>query len=226
MHFVAGFMGRENQWKEYVRLWRDALRPRTSIHVSELRLNSRQAPKRYGRILEELAQIPGKCGLIPVFGSISRNDYAAMVQGTELQVLMEGYALAILALMDAVEPTLRGERIKVLCESREVYAAIQARAMEHWSKTHRTAEGWSVLAEWGSIPKGTLTEAADYLCYALHQRHADSNSQKARLTAPILSRDLIGHHTGKAEVDYWLEQLRKTRLNRALTSEIKKDLLR
>lgn len=226
MYYVAGFMGNQAHWREYVREWRGALKPLRSIHVSELRLNSQHAPSRYKEILKTLGAIPGACGLTPVFGSICRNDYAARVAGTELQILMEGYVLAILALMDGIGRHLpRGERLQVFFEARESYAAIRDRAMIQWRKLHKTPAGWSVLERWGSIPKGTLTEAADYLCYAMHQRHADRDSQKARLTAPILATEPIGHHTSKEETQHWLNEIHKTRRLRRLTPEIRKALL-
>lgn len=185
MCFVAGYLGNAKHWKNYVGAWREELEPRKSIHVKMLRLGSEHAPNRYGDLLRRLGSVPHRCGLLPFAGSICKKDYEHRITGTVLEVIMEGYVLAILALMDELAKHLPdNERVQVFFEEQVTHAALRERAMITWRKRHRTASGWSVLAQWGSIPKGTLTEASDYLCYALHQRESNPNSQKAVLTSP------------------------------------------
>lgn len=229
MCIVAGLLGDKDSWKKYVRSWRESLRPRTSLHVSELRLNSPRAPKRYGDLLNRLGPIPKQCGLRAFSGSICKGDYLPRVSGTALEVLMEGYALAILALMDEVgRHLLEGERVQVFFEERIAYAVLRDRAMSLWRKLHKTPSGWSVLAQWGVIPKGTLTEASDYLCYAIQQREIDPKSQKAILTAPILLADEpIRNHTDKKTVHGWLDKIHASRRRPVplLTPHVKKVIL-
>lgn len=225
MCFVAGYLGTKRQWKDYVEAWRKELSPRKSIHVTELRLNSKQAPKRHGDLLRRLGGVPEKCKLRPFAGSICRKDYEDKVSGTALEVLMEGYVLAILGLMDELAKHLdRDERVEVFFEEQVIHASLRERAMTVWRKRYRTAAGWSVLARWGSVPKGILTEASDYLCYALQQLYIYPDSQKSTLTSPILVQDVMGHHTGKGEVDEWLRRMAALHPNPKLTYDLRKKL--
>lgn len=220
---VAGYLGNKRQWLEYVDAWCKARHPRKSIHVSGMRLGSKKAEKRYGDVLHRLGGVPEQCRLRAFSGSICRKDYQDKVSGTVLEVLMEGYVLAILALMDVVAENIHpNERIEVFFEEQETHAALRERAMISWRKLHRTKSGWSVLARWGSIPKGTLTEASDYLCYALQQYFSDPTSQKATLTAPILEQDIIGNHTSKETINEWLRFLSRTKPIPPLTAENRK----
>jgi hypothetical protein len=206
---VAGYLGNQRQWKDYVGAWRKELGNRKSIHVVELRLGSEKAPKRYGDLLRRLGGVPKLCGLRPFAGSICRKDYEHRISGTVLEVLMEGYVLSILALMDELAEHLgQNERVQVFFEEQEIHAVLRERAMITWRKRHRTSSDWSVLAQWGSTPKGTLTEASDYLCYALMQRSINSISQKAVLTSPILDAETcVWNHQGKEIVEQWLDNI-------------------
>jgi len=224
MYYVAGYLGNKKQWKNYVDVWRKELNPRKAIHIADLRLGSKRARDRYGDILSRLGRIPAQCGLRAFAGSICRKDYEDKVSGTVLEVIMEGYVLSILSLMDELVLHLNNERVEVFFEEQVIHAALRERAMLVWRKNHKTVSGWSVLARWGTIPKGTLTEAADYLCYALHHFHSDPNSQKALLTAPILAQNVIGNHTAKATIDKWLKQISLSRggMIPKLTTEAKR----
>ena len=218
MCFVAGYLGDRKQWKDYVTVWRKELGQRESIHITRLRLGTKQAPRRYGDLLRRLGSVPEQSGLRPFAGSICRKDYESRISGTVLEILMEGYVLAILGLMDELAKHIHpNERVEVFFEEQVVHAALRERAMVEWRKRHRTAAGWSVLARWGSIPKGTLTEASDYLCYALQQRSIDAASQKAKLTSPILNaRRCEWNHQGKAIVDDWFNMLIARRKGRPI----------
>lgn len=229
MCIVAGFLGNKLQWKEYVKAWVAGRGSRSSLHLKELHLGSKLAPRRWGAYLANLGAIPHQCGLRPFAGSICTSDYADKVAGTVLEVLMEGYVLAILALMDEVGSHIsKGERVQVLFEENQTYAAVRERAMIYWRKTHKTPAGWSVLSGWGSRPKGTLTEASDYLCYALQQSCLDPESQKARLTAPILNPFPQINHTSQATVDSWLKKIASSRVTPIprLTKELKREIRR
>ena len=228
--FVGGYLGNKKQWSEYVERWRDALMPRKSLHLVELRLNGKYADKKYGDLLKRLGNIPTVCGLQPFVGSVCVQDYKSLVSGTALEVLMEGYILAIIALMDEVGKFLpQGERVEVIFEQQITHAELRERAMMHWKENWpRTApRGKSVLAKWSSIEKGTLTEASDYLCYALRQRHLDDNSQKSRLTSPILDQNIITNHQDKERISGWLRMIEESRNGRPipqLTPEIKRTI--
>lgn len=212
MYFVSGFLGNRDQWREYVSCWENARKPFKSLHVSECRLGSERGLKRYKIVLQRLGNVPSQCGLIPMAGSICRNDYGHKIRGTVLSVLMEGYVLAILTLLDEVKMHIPpDERLEILFEANTAHAEYRERAMILWSTMNSTSSGVPILMRWSSMPKGILTEAADYLCYALQQREWDDTSQKARLTSPILSNEPLWRHTGREEVSHWLDELRRTR---------------
>jgi hypothetical protein len=225
MWFVAGWYGQATQWKEYARRWEEALSPRTTLHLTRMRLGSSNAVSRHKDLLERLGRIPSECGLFSIAGSIRKADFPSIVSGTALEVLMEPYVMAILALLDELRGRLpQGERVKVYFEQQDAHSELRRRAVTFWKKRYRVPSGWSVITNWGVVPKGIYTEASDYLCYALTQRCIDPDSQKARLTAPILSTPFYWRHTNRMMVDAWLDHIRanRTRPIPLLTPEVKK----
>ena len=119
---------------------------------------------------------------------------------------MEGYVLSILAMMDGlVRHIPNGERLEVIFERQETYAVQRERAMTVWQNTHRRRSGESALAKWSSIDKSILTEASDYLCYALYQRSINPNSQKSVLTSPILEQKYSRYHVTKERAEGWIK---------------------
>ncbi|MGA2902529.1 MAG: hypothetical protein ABSD98_01750 [Candidatus Korobacteraceae bacterium] len=223
MCVVAGFLGTKRQWSDYLKAWPETLKPRKSIHVSDLRLGWRGAPRRYGSLLASLGEIPAKCRLRAFSSSICRKDYADRISGTALELLMEqGYVQSILALMDELVKNIHpNERVEVVFEAQEIHAILRERAMILWHKLHRTTSGWSVLAKWSSMPKCTLTEAPDYLCYAMQQSYLDPGSQKASLTTPILKHGVITVRKNKEEIDAMLRRVALSYKNPKLTPEIR-----
>ena len=212
MYVVGGYLGDKKQWTSYVEEWKEALKPRVSLHLSTLRLNSKGAPRRYGPLLERLGTVPKNCALRPFVGSVCARDYKDRFSGTILENSMKGYVLAILALMDELGSYLpHGERVEVIFEQNIVYAELRERAMIFWQNywPRKAPRGKSLLAKWSSIEKCILTEASDYLCYALHQSDAAGDSQKALLTSPILSQEIVRNHRSKQNVDNWIRIIKE-----------------
>jgi hypothetical protein len=225
MYVVGGFIGHEKQWKAFCTRWRSQLAPRSSLHMASLRLGTTNAPKRYGDLLARLGKLPSECGLVSIAGSVCRNDYLPRVSGTALEILMEGYVLAAIALLDELGARLQtGERVKVFFEEQHAHAEQLRRAMQFWKTRHRVPSGWSVVAEWGALRKGTRLEPADYLCYALQQERIDPTSQKAILTAPILAATCIRNHNSAANLNGWLDYIsaRRVRPVPYLTQEVRR----
>jgi hypothetical protein len=78
--FIAGFLGSEDQWKDFVPKWKAALGPqRKSLHMNELRWN-RECTK---HLLARLGPVPQGSKLTPVFGGVKYGDYAELTAGTE-----------------------------------------------------------------------------------------------------------------------------------------------
>jgi hypothetical protein len=228
-YIVGGFIGNRSQWSEHIKQWREARKPYTSLHVSKMRLGAPKAGARYRDLLARLGPVPSNCGLTSIAGSICRSDYIDRIARTALDPLMEGYVLAILAAIDEVGTHLdRGERVQVFFEERVVHAALRERAMILWRKTPRTPSGWSVLSHWGSTPKGTLTEASDYLSHAILQSDIDPNSIKSSLTSPILVPAPLRRHIDAATAHQWIDNCYATRNGHIpdLTPEVKKRIIR
>src|SRR6266481_3768000 len=94
--FVAGFLGKENQWKELVPSWKEALGPqRKNLHMSDLRWN-KQATK---DLLSRLGPIPYECKLQPVLAGVRMRDYEDLIEGTPAEKLLKGYLAAIIPLV-------------------------------------------------------------------------------------------------------------------------------
>lgn len=223
---VAGYLGKRKHWKRYVKEWKHELGDRKSPHLAEMRLGSPRAKDKYGALLKRMGAVPKRCGLKPFAGSICEQDYRQMVAGTALEVIMEGYVLSILAMMDGlVRHIPNRERLEVVFERQVIYAPQRERAMIKWQDPHRRKSGQSILAKWNSLDKGILTEASDYLCYALYQRSVDAKSQKSLLTSPILEQRYSRYHVTKERVEGWIKDAlaeRGAKGLKKLTPEIRK----
>lgn len=226
MCIVAGYLGKQKCWNKYVKAWKDARGTDRPLHLDKMRLAAKGAPKKYKDLLKRLALIPKDCGLKPFAGSICEQDYKYLVSGTVLEVIMPGYVLAILALMDGLFTHLRSdERVNVIFEQQVIYADQRERAMILWNSLpkHRISNGKPVVVKWSSIEKCALTEASDYFCYAMCQRDTDRSSQKAILTAPILdAQRYVRNHYRKETVEGWLKEIAAKRSIPTLTAENKK----
>lgn len=221
---VAGYLGKRRQWEKYVIEWRKELEPRNSLHLNSLRLNSLNA-ERHRELLKRLGGVPKRCGLRPFVGSICEQDYKEMVSGTVLEIIMEGYVLAILALLDGMARHVpKGERFEVIFEQQTTFAAQRERALITWQEHHKTTVGPSMLAKWRQTEKNVLTEAPDYLCYALYQKAKDRASKKADLTSPILQQQYVRNHITKARAEWWINEAiaQRGRPLRKTTPELRK----
>jgi hypothetical protein len=133
MYIVAGYLGDREDWERYAETWPKAKGKRSNLHLKDMRLGAANAPRRYGALLKRLGPVPSECGLIALSGSVCVHDYKHLVLGTALEVLMEGYVLALLAFMDNVVRYLEpSDRVEVLLEQQIIHAEQVARAMTHW----------------------------------------------------------------------------------------------
>lgn len=229
MYIVGGFAGTRSQWRECTSRWKAVLAAynRTSLHMAELRLGARKASHRHKTMLSQLGAIPTQCGLFPVAGSVCKADYRHRIEGSALEVLMEGYVLAVIALLDGMRQWLpRGQQVTIHFEEQLGNAEQRRRAMQFWKTKHRVPSGWSVIAKWDVISKRTQLEAADFLCYAMQQRNTNPASQKALLTASILTEPCMWCHTAKEAIEGWFNYFdtKRGRPIPPLTDNVKKIL--
>ena len=100
------------------------------------------------------------------------------------------------------------ERYELIFEQQDRYSMQAHIAMQTLAQNptplYRNKKGQLKIAKWSYAPSEStmLFDQADYLCYALAQKHKAPQSKKALWTAPILesSADTIGRIMTKEEI--------------------------
>ena len=208
---VAGFVGREKDWRIFLKLWRKELGDRQSLHLARMRLGS-STSKRHCDLLRRLGSIPRKANLHAFAGSVRTSDYAHKTKGTIAELGLAGYNVALVAMVDAVlESKLlpKRERIEFTFEDQVEFAVQRAAMFRSFrqDEKYKTHHGKSRVGKDSAMPKSSLLEASDYLAYAVLQQLIDPDSQKAKLTAPIIEASKpIGHvEVNKENADQLIE---------------------
>jgi hypothetical protein len=211
---VAGFVGRRKDWKNFLRTWRKELGDRESLHLAEMRLGSSKASRRYGDLLSRLGAVPSQVNLRAFVGSVQTAHHADRIKGTIAQMALAGYSVALVAMVDAIlESKLlpKRERIEFAFEDQLEFAIPRAATFQRFrqGEKYQTHHGKSRIGKDSAMAKSTLLEASDYLAYAALQHLIDPDSQKARLTAPILAASSpIGYtEVSKENMDYLLNRV-------------------
>jgi hypothetical protein len=205
--FIAGHIGYESQWNSFIPAWQNALgAQRKRLHMRRLHWTSSSTQ----RLLARLGPIPAACGLNRLIGGVRVADYEDLIPGPRSKKTLNGYACALMSigvtlLLGSIP---EGEQYELILERQDVYA-VHARFVfstlaQDPNPTFRTKDGKLKLANWSFAPsKSTmLFDQADYLCYALAQKHKAPNSRKALWTAPILESggDTIGRIMTRDEI--------------------------
>jgi hypothetical protein len=196
---VAGYVGRKRDWKRFLGMWQKELGNRPSIHLASLRLGSTRAPNRYGDLLLRLGAVPHRANLIGFAGSVRTSDYAEKIKGTVAQLSLSGYSVALLAMVDAIlesKSIPKQDRIEFAFENLfefDIPGAATFRTLRKEAR-YKTHHGKSRVGKDRGMEASMILEASDYLSYAILQQLIDPESQKARLTRPILEASQpIGH---------------------------------
>jgi hypothetical protein len=188
---VAGFVGRRKDWKNFLRMWQKELGDRPSLHLASMRLGAPQAPKRHGELLVRLGSIPHRANLHGFAGSVRTTDYAEKIKGTIAEIGLSGYSVALVAMVDAIlesKTISKRDRMEFTFEDQIEFAVPRAATFRtlRLGEQYKTHHGKSRVGKDSAMAASPLLEAADYLSYAILQQLIDPNSQKAKLTAPIL----------------------------------------
>jgi len=188
---VAGFVGRRTDWKTFLSLWREGLDSRPSLHLKEMRLGSSRYPNRHKDLLIRLGSIPSRSNLIGFAGSVRTSEYANKIKGTIAEISLSGYSVALLAMVDAILQSGRiskRDRIEFTFEDQVHFAIPRAATFRQLrqSERYKTHHGKSRVGRDSAMAASPILEASDYLSYAILQQLVDPDSQKAKLTAPIL----------------------------------------
>lgn len=190
--FVAGFMGSEAQWKDFIPKWKSALGPqRKRLHTHNLRWRRPST----GKLLLRLSSIPSESGLIGIVGGVKYSDYEDLVEGTIVEKLSEGYLWSLYPLVETILKAVpKDERLELVFGNQPIY---RERAMEVLSTIAEaspsnqewiTSSGIPKLAKWSFVPLEStiLLDAADYCAYAWAQWYKNNNTQKAQWCRPLI----------------------------------------
>jgi len=190
--FVAGFMGDDEQWKQFVPMWKEGLGGKKALHMNELRWNNSRTRK----LLARLGPIPDKCGLTAVVGGVRVSDYEDLLRGTPAKRLLKGYVACIYPLVVNILRSLPAtERLTIVFEQQHEYQPFAECALAAIVSLRNrrpdwflTRDGLPKLANWAFVPKDstTHTQPADYFVYALRQLYHDRRSKKTEWCKPIL----------------------------------------
>jgi hypothetical protein len=205
--FIAGHIGGETQWQQFVPAWQAALgSQRKRLHMQSLRWNT----GRTEQLLARLGPVPAQCGLIRLVGGVRVSDYDDLLSGDRDRKQIAGYPCALLAvittlMLRSIPP---GERYEIIMEQQDRYALhAQAAFMtchQNPDPKWRNSDGLWKLAKWSFAASEStmLFDQADYLCYALAAQHKDAQSRKARWCAPILESggETIGRIMSRDEI--------------------------
>lgn len=202
--FVAGHLGKEEQWKEYDLQWRNGLGNRNSLHMTALRWNSKQ--KQIQRLLETLGPIPAACKLERIFGSVKGSHYADLIPNMPwMKVHFHPFVFAVWpCLIQTLRWLPKTERVIFTFEHSDRYSPLLSIIQESMVGvdlfTTPSGEHRAVLVP---VPKGFTprTEAADYLAFEMGQLQIDKDSFKAKAGKSILGDHMmIGAQTKRDEV--------------------------
>jgi len=196
---LGGFLGNKERWDVFAPRWREALGKRSSLHMHGLRWK-KDCTK---RLLERLGPIPFECDLIPIITAVNVADYYDDVAGRKIEKLLKGYYVALMLALIALDKAVPDESIKVVLDAQTAYepmAKFILKSTEGW----KTSSGEKKIISIEYVARGVthLTEPADYLCYALHQKFQYPGTLKARLTSPILENHevAVGHVIARSSV--------------------------
>jgi hypothetical protein len=216
---IAGWLGYDEQWKEFEKDWIKTLAPKRSLHMRELRWNSK--PRRLKALLDRMGPIPDKHGLIRVAGGMKHQDYREVVAGTLSERALSPYMgcvqLCLRAMLDEIP---RRHQLHVYLEQQEEYAhlvAIFNQVVIEQQKTDTRVTGLTLLQKDASV----CFQAADYLAFHMSTKAIDPDDPKAVLTRPIYgpgigfnyTRAMLEKHVAQVAREY-PGHARLTSLNR------------
>jgi hypothetical protein len=211
---VAGFVGRIANWKKYLKLWRKEMGDVHCLHLKEMRLGSTAGLRRYGDLLRRLGSVPRQANLHAFAGSVRTAPYASRIKGTIATIGLAGYNVALTAMLDAILESRmlpKREKIDFIFEEQTEFTVHRAATIRGFrqAERYRTCHGESRVGKDSAMGKGPLLEASDYLAHAILQQLVNPDSQRARVTAPILeaSKPLCHTEVTKENVDDLLDQV-------------------
>jgi hypothetical protein len=123
---------------------------------------------------------------------VKTSDYVDSVKGTVAELILRGYPIALLAMVDGIlnSDLPKKDRIEFVFEQQIEYEVSRARVFRYLmcDPNYRTHHSKSRIAKHRSQERSIMLEASDYLAYAVLHQLIDPSSQKATLTSAILKQ--------------------------------------
>lgn len=191
---VAGFIGEEQQWKDFAPRWIAARSPKQSFHAKEL--NWRK-PQRTKAMLERLAPIPTESGLFPVYGIVRVSDFCDLVP-TSMRPRFKGYLLATYAIVSELKKTANFDiPFAFVMEEQQEYEVSARKIFNLFSMADLDVD--KITITYTSKKSCVCFEPCDFLAFALLQSLRDQESKKAVLTNPVIGNwhGAIGEYVGR-----------------------------
>ncbi len=208
---VAGFLGNDAQWQAMIADWIPALKQRKNLHMKKLRWN--QYPDRIANSLAQLGTIPHKYNLKGVAAAIKWSDYNAIVKGKVKSSFANPYQMCAFCAISVVLVELaRDDDVYFVFDRQEGKRKTDMHRMRdivyEWCGADRRVKGIDFLPRCATV----CLDPADYLAYAIRERHLNKNSFKAKACAPIIGPGGNGGWFGAPQlegmVDDWLDEKR------------------
>jgi len=196
---VAGWVGTEESWSDFVPKWQMALGKRRNLHMTDLRWNQH----RTRRLLERLGPIPHESGLESAMGGVRFGDYEDLLPDDDARRLHAGYMACLHPMViQLMKGFPRTERFEFTFEEQKQYAPVVEQALS--VLCHREAfvgqtllngemffapDGRPRIAKWSFVPKGStiMIDPADYLAFAIREANTSPRSKKTQWCLPMLN---------------------------------------
>jgi hypothetical protein len=180
---IAGWMGYDQQWKDFEKDWIKTLAPKRSLHMRELRWNSK--PHRLKALLDRMAVVPERHGLLRVAAGMKHQDYNDIIKGTRAEQALSPYmGCAQLCLKAMLDEIPKRHSLHVYLEQQDEYqplVGVFAQVVADWQQSDLRVTGITMLQKHLS----PCFQPADYLAFHMSTRAIDENDPKTILTRPI-----------------------------------------
>ncbi len=203
---VAGFVGNDAQWQALAADWIPAIRPRTNLHMKQLRW--KQHPERIAPMLAKTGPLPGKYNLTPVAVGIKWHDYNTIARGKIREKFTNPYMIcAYCAMATVLFEVIGSDDIYFLFDRQEGLRKETMHALRDFVFDRVGVD--SRIKGLDFIPrKSTIClDPADYLAFILREHAIDENSPKAKLGESILARRPHGGPIRPEQLEWMVNSL-------------------
>jgi hypothetical protein len=186
---VAGFVGDVAQWTGFASDWIPAIRPRTNLHMKDIRWHNKRRYPYSVELLEKLGSIPHRYNLTPVKMELRHQDHCEILAGKVESEFTTPYQLCATGCISTVLSEVAGPKDEVLFlfdwqEGKRADDFKRLKALVYdWAKFDKRVKDIDFRRRESTV----CLDPADYLAFALLYRDIDPESDRAKASAPILA---------------------------------------